>query len=546
MSQQSTDGANLRRGDNNERFVAFAFAAADLVVEVEPGGQITCAAGAFRTRLGQAPEAFLGRSIRDVVDPVDHATLDAALRLLSQKGRLLPLMIRLADPGRTRLALAGLRYAVTDGPIRLYLTFAVPPTPIEALPAATPRMFGQAAEARLRGGTPSDIGLLEIKSGKEGLAPAGAIGSALQKIAPDVLASEVAPGRFGLLDAGGGAAGLMAIAASLEAELRGQGVDVAVASHSLPLSVGRLTAMQAARALRQALAGFARDGVAGLSAAGFAGGLAGYMEQAAVHTDALRRAIRLRSFELLFQPIVSLADRSVHHYEALIRPRPVPGCPFDTPQDFVVLVEALGLAGELDITIAALASEAAVTSTVPIAFNVSAQSVQSVAFRARLLSLLSASPACSAGQLIVEMTETAEVDDIAEAARTAEALRAIGVPFCLDDFGAGAADMRLLRALPADLVKLDGSYVAGVVHDGRERGFVAGMIDIARAVKAAVVAEQIEVELEADTLLAMGVTYGQGWLFGRAAPLPASSLRRAKIGPLPNARRRGATKGTWE
>jgi EAL domain-containing protein (putative c-di-GMP-specific phosphodiesterase class I) len=144
------------------------------------------------------------------------------------------------------------------------------------------------------------------------------------------------------------------------------------------------------------------------------------------------------------------------------------------------------------------------------------------------------------------MTETAEVDDIAEAARTAEALRAIGVPFCLDDFGAGAADMRLLRALPADLVKLDGSYVAGVVHDGRERGFVAGMIDIARAVKAGVVAEQIEVELEADTLLAMGVAYGQGWLFGRAAPLPAGSLRRTAVAPLLNARRRGAVKGTWE
>jgi hypothetical protein len=397
MSQQPTDGANLRRGDNNERFVAFAFAAADLVVEVEPGGQITCAARAFRTRLGQAPEAFVGRSIRDVVDPMDHATLDAALRLLSEKGQLLPLMIRLADPGHTRLALAGLRYAVAGSPVRLYLTFAAPPTPIEALPAATPRMFGQAPEARLRAGPPSDIGLLEIKSGKDGLAPDGAIGCALQKVAPDVLSSEVAPGRFGLLGAGGGAAGLMAIAASLEAELRGQGVDVAVASHSLPLSAGRLTAMRAARALRQALAGFARDGAAGLSAAGFGGGLAGYMEQAAVHTDALRRAIRLRSFELLFQPIVSLADRSVHHYEALIRPRPVRGWPFDSPQDFVVLVEALGLAGELDITVAAIASEVAVTSTVPIAFNVSAQSVQNVAFRGRLLALLSASPACRAG-----------------------------------------------------------------------------------------------------------------------------------------------------
>ncbi len=59
---------------------------------------------------------------------------------------------------------------------------------------------------------------------------------------------------------------------------------------------------------------------------------------------------------------------------------------------------------------------------------------------------------------MVEMTETAEIDDLEQASSTAKALRALGVPFCLDDFGAGAADMRLLRALTADIVKLDGSY----------------------------------------------------------------------------------------
>jgi EAL domain-containing protein (putative c-di-GMP-specific phosphodiesterase class I) len=545
MPQQPADCVPPRRADNNERFVAFAFAAADLVVEVEPGGRITCAAGAFQTRLGQAPEAFIGRPIRDVVDPMDHATLDAALMLLSEKGRLLPLMIRLADRGRTRLALAGLRYAVTGCPVRLYLTFAVPPAPLAVPPAATPHAFARASEARLRAGPPSDISLLEIRSGKSGLLTGGACSSVLQRVAPDVLASEIAPGRFGLLDAGG-RAGLIAIATSLEAELRAQDVEVAIASHNLPLAAGSLTAMQAARALRLALATFARDGVAGVNAAGFTGGLAGYLSKAAVHTDALRRAIRMRCFDLLFQPIVSLADRSLHHYEALLRPRPVPGCAFATPQDFVVLVEALGLAGELDLTVADLVSDAAAASAVPVAFNLSAQSLQSGVFRDRLLALLSTSHACRAGRLIAEMTETAEVEDIAEATRTAEALRTIGVPFCLDDFGAGAADMRLLRALPADMVKLDGSYVPGVARDARDRSFVSGMIDIARAVKAAVVAEQIEADLEADTLLAMGVTYGQGWLFGRPAPLPVSNPRRTIAGQLPNARRRGKSKETWE
>lgn len=186
-----------------------------------------------------------------------------------------------------------------------------------------------------------------------------------------------------------------------------------------------------------------------------------------------------------------------------------------------MLVEALGLAAELDLAVAGIASDAAAFSPVPIAFNVSAQSLQSAAFLNRLLALLSASPAVRAGRMIVEMTETAEVEDVTGVARAAEALRAIGVPFCLDDFGAGAADMRLLRALPADMVKLDGSYVPGVTHNGRERGFVAGMIDIARAAEAAVVAERIESEADASALLAVGATYGQGWLFGRPAPLPS-------------------------
>ena len=185
-------------------------------------------------------------------------------------------------------------------------------------------------------------------------------------------------------------------------------------------------------------------------------------------------------------------------------------------------VEALGLADEFDLAVAGLACEAASKVDTPVAFNVSGQSAQNSGFRDRLVELLKASPACKAGLIIVEMTETVEVEDVAEAGLTAAALRSLNIPFCLDDFGAGAADIRLLRALTPDIVKLDGSYIPGITLGGRERAFVAGMIEIARGARAEIVAERIETEAEADALRVLGVHYGLGWLFGRPGPLPSA------------------------
>ncbi len=544
-SQRPSDGVQLRRADNNERFVAFAFAAADLMAEVDPEGRITYATGAFRARFGQAPEAFVGRSVQSLITPADHETLDSALLLLSEKGRLAPLLIRLADAKRTQFALAALVLAPMSCPVRLCLTFAVPPAPTDMPQFTSSHVFARAIQTQQRAQTPCGVGMIEVTSSGAGALLGEAVGSALHTVAPGTLASEIAPGRFGLLS-DSGPAGLAAICASLEAVLHEQSgaTTVAVASRGLSLKADGLTSTQAARALRQALNVFARDGTPGLDKAGFAGGLAGYVNRATTHTRALHRAIRERRFELLFQPIVSLADCTLHHYEALLRPKPIPGCPFSNPQEFVMLVETLGLSDELDLAVADLASTAVTDATISVAFNLSSQSVQSSAFRDRLLALLSASPACRAGRLIVEMTETAEVENLTEAARTVAALRAIGVPFCLDDFGAGTADVRVLRALSADIVKLDGSYVPGVLRGGHERAFVKGMIDIARAAGAEVVAERIETEGEAEALRAVGVTYGQGWLFGRPAPLPATTVGAAPVAHRQNARRRGE-KESW-
>ena len=331
------------------------------------------------------------------------------------------------------------------------------------------------------------------------------------------------PGRYGIIDFSNATEDADARSGALQNALRQQGANVSVDATRLSLAANGLTAPQAARALRQALSTFARSGLRGLSEAGLEHELSGYMQRAGRKSDILRRVMRDGRFNLSYQPIVHLSNRKPHHHEALIRPKPIPEIPLAGPQDFIMLVEALGLADELDLQIARMACDRAVAAGSAVAFNISGQSVQNPSFRRRLVALLRHHPACAAKLAMVEITETAEIEDVAEGLATAEALRSIGVPFCLDDFGAGTADMRLLRALTPDIVKLDGSYVPGITSTGRERSFIAGMVEIARAVGAAVVAERIETEAEASALSGLGVTYGQGWLFGRPDELPNAS-----------------------
>ena len=527
--RQAKDGVHLRRADTGERFVAFAFAAADLVAEVDTAGVVTFAAGAFRSKLGCVPDACVGRPVADLVVPADREALATALAMLSERGRLLPWVVRLANRDRSPMALAGLRLAGPDRPTRLCLTFSLPPAPAgDVGNAVSSAALARSAETRLRGGSPGTLGLIEVKGAGDCSELSDMVSAAMGSLVPDSLTGTVSADRFGVLPPAGGMQDLVGIAARLEAALGGQGLRVSVTSHDIPLVSAGLTHRQAARALRHALGVFARSGASGLAEAGFGHGLAGYVNKAVFSTGLLQGLIKARQFTLAFQPIVSLTDRSVHHYEALLRPEPVPRCGVTQPQEFVQLVEVLGLAGELDLAVADLACRAAEEADLSVAFNVSGHSIQDEAFRPRLLERLAGSAAVRRKQILVEMTETAEVEDLREAAQTAEALRDMGVPFCLDDFGSGNADFRVLRNIPADIVKLDGSYVANLPHQGRERALVAGLVEVARGAGAAVVAERVETPEEADALRGLGVQYGQGWLFGRPGPLPRRPLIRAR------------------
>ena len=518
---------------DRERFLVFALTAAELLVEITPKGRITFAAGAFERRLGEPPGEWTGRPVTELIAPSSRPAFARALDLLAVRDRLPPTSFPLRNPAGTTMGVAGLRLpGPPEGGERLYLTFSALPAAAAhgAAPGGLPVAggFAQALESELREGDerPGSLGFFELAGPDGPLAPrpelAGRIAATLSgSVQGGGIASEITAGRYGVLSRT--ADGFTRIAAAIEAVAREAGLDATVATTALPLDAQGLSPMQATRALRYALDAFARGGGRALRDAGFPGGLAGFVAHACERAEALRQVIAERRFRLAFQPIVALDDRSVHHFEALLRPIPTPdGVSPSGPQEFVTFAEAVGLSEDLDWAVVETCAEAARKADgARIACNLSGLSLQSPAFRDRLLGLLRAEPAL-VPRLLIEITETAEIEDEAEAVATVEALRGLGLPLCIDDFGAGAAAFRYLRAFRVDYVKIDGQYVQAALTSEQDRGFVAAMVDLARTVGAKVVAERIETEAEAEAMLALGIGYGQGWLFGRPGRLPGS------------------------
>ena len=514
-----------------DRFLAFAFAASDLLVEVSPCGAIGFAAGAFKARFGTAPEQMVGRHISRLFAPADRAAVDLAMSVTVMRGRLPPVVLRLADAASTPMVLSGL--ATPSAPGRLCFTIGrLPalPGPEPAEPSGTAN-FARLAEERMHSGEAGALGLLELAgwaTAQAALPPEAQ--RALQSEIVDVLArlggpgsiaGEIANGRYGVL--ADTPPDLAAVAAELEALLRANPATARthVQSTNLALDHHGLTGSQAARALRLALARFADGGAKATAAAGFNNGLAEFISSAQIRARTVRSALAENRFRLAFQPVVHLDDRALHHYEALLRPIITPGSTIQNTQDFVTFAEAVGLSEELDWAVMQQAVAALRASPeAVIAVNVSGLSMQSAEFCERVTTLVADHVA--PGHLLVELTETADIDDVAGASATIDQLRAMQVPVCIDDFGAGSAAFRYLREFRVDYVKLDGAYVRGALQNAREHGFLLTMIELANFVGAKVIAETIEREEEAQMMRELGVEYGQGWLFGKPGSLPGT------------------------
>jgi EAL domain-containing protein (putative c-di-GMP-specific phosphodiesterase class I) len=124
-------------------------------------------------------------------------------------------------------------------------------------------------------------------------------------------------------------------------------------------------------------------------------------------------------------------------------------------------------------------------------------------------------------KLVIEITETSLLKDLAEAAATLEQLRQAGVTICVDDFGVGYASLRYLRELPVGLVKIDRSIVSGFGRIDSDTIIVTMLSRLADVLDIQIVAEGIETEEQREQLTEIGCHFAQGYLFAKGMPVEA-------------------------
>lgn len=248
-------------------------------------------------------------------------------------------------------------------------------------------------------------------------------------------------------------------------------------------------------------------------------------QQFSIETE-LRRAIDNGALSLSFQPICDLATGRIVSFEALARWTTESGQVIP-PNDFIPVAEESGLIvplgrwamHEAARTIAQWDATAGEDCGVNVAVNLSAIQLQRDQIAPMVESVLSAH-GVHGRRITLELTESALVTDPDHIARTMHALKALGTTLAMDDFGTGYSNLAYLQKLPIDVLKIDRSFVTGMLADRDKIAIVRAILSLAQALGMRTTAEGVETNELAQTLAALGCTYGQGYLYAR--PLPAA------------------------
>jgi diguanylate cyclase len=237
-------------------------------------------------------------------------------------------------------------------------------------------------------------------------------------------------------------------------------------------------------------------------------------------SSALREAFTAGRFHLVYQPIVTLPTGDLVGVEALVR---WPDSGGIGPAEFIPAAERSGLIVELGEWILREACRQGAEwirrlgpdAPGRISVNVSPRQLREPDFAVRLAAVL-AETGLPAGTLVVEVTETA-VFDSELALRTLRDVHGMGVRIALDDFGTGHSSLTLLQTCPADILKVDKSFIDDVTQEGRPAVIATALIGVAQGLGLTAVAEGVETHQQADHLFRLGYQLAQGYLFGRPA-----------------------------
>ena len=234
----------------------------------------------------------------------------------------------------------------------------------------------------------------------------------------------------------------------------------------------------------------------------------------------IRAALKQENFILEFQPIYSLKENKINHYECLIRMRGQ-GDKLYYPQDFIPVAEAMGLIHQIDLWVVNHAFELLrnIPKDTALAVNLSGNiflDKNLYPLVERKLLETGADPS----RLVFEITETSAISNFDQTKQMVDRLRNLGCRFALDDFGAGFNSYSYLKHFPVDILKIDGGFITNLHNDPVDQLLVKSMIDISHSLGKKTVAEFVEDRETLKMLQDFGVDFVQGYLIGK----PQSTL----------------------
>jgi EAL domain-containing protein (putative c-di-GMP-specific phosphodiesterase class I)/GGDEF domain-containing protein len=328
-------------------------------------------------------------------------------------------------------------------------------------------------------------------------------------------ATQLAPNKFGVLLADEmDDRDIQRQIVELAREVDPTGAGVGVKTTNIDLDVGKLNQADAAKALVYAVNKFAASQTGDFSIGSLSSSLNEMISDTVARVSTLRTLFEDNQFSLVYQPIVDVANKRIHHQEVLTRMADG-GSPFA----MVTFIEEVGVISEFDIAVCrkVLGELAKYPDAYDVGINLSGRSMESEVFLAELEALLAQFPN-ERQRVSFEITESSKITNLERVEKVVNRLRAARHPVYIDDFGSGAAAFHYLRAFKVDVVKIDGAYIKDIQTNERDRAFVRSIIALCQELGVGTVAEFVENEGQASILRSMGLQYGQGYLYDKPRP----------------------------
>lgn len=541
---------------DRDRFVAFAFTWADILLELEASGKVVYAAGAVESFLGRPGADLVGTEFADLAVPDQRATAQALLAAVRRGARIEAAAIDLRGAGAEPLGacFTGYRLPELSGHIFMGLRCRRPSPPPSARDEETglleQRAFIEQVCSHLAdpwANRDQSISLLRLAGWDEiRQRPGGpGAGEILRAVADCLqahssggdLAARIGPDRVGLLHASDLDLGkleqeLLAIARDIDPRVRRIGLEWA----SFDMACAGLRSDEITSGMVYLLTRFRSADGSARAMSSLSRTFSKVAKDAVEAIEALRRTVARGDYSVVYQPILHAHTGDIHHYEALAR-FPANGL-LRNASEHVLLAEEIGLVSDLDIGMArkvvARLQASDLIAADRVAVNLSGQSATTPGYLEQLDGLL-ADNGWLRGRLMFEITESSRMRDLPQANRFVLGLRAEGYDVCLDDFGAGAANFQYLASLDVSIVKFDGGAVHAARESAKGMAFLKSLVTLCRELEIATVVEMVDTPESLAFARACGADYVQGYLFGKPHADMASFARVAATDIFRNA-----------